>query len=533
MGAPLAVAVVVKDGGTVIASLALAGAFFLGSVRARALCVLVALLLSPILLVGELWNTSQVHNLRAHPLELVGLIVVGAGLMAALAAVFLRRPILLPVLAVAALPFRVPVQSGGQTALLLVPLYLVVGGGSLAYVWERLRNPVGPSGDGYRFAPAERNPGYVELALILAIVLYSIQSAYSTDFETAVKNVAFFYIPFALLLKLVTSLDWTDRLLKLCLRVLVGLAVLFVLVGFWEYHARHLLWNPSVIESNQFQSYFRVNSLFFDPNIYGRFLVMVMIALAAILLFSASSRIVLGLAVLLALLWGGLVLSFSQSSIAALLVGLAVLAAVRWRAKPVIALVVAGLIVAGLVVLAAPSSVHLKGHSAKSLNHATSGRFNLMKGGLRMFADRPIYGYGAGSFAERFRARERKSEAQAASASHTIPITVAAEQGIVGLAVYVFLLFVSFRLLFEGLLSLRGPGPPTVRMVARLVMAAAFSALAFHTLLYADFLEDPLTWMILGLGIALRRSAPRARRREAMAAANGPAEPARTGSSSP
>jgi putative inorganic carbon (hco3(-)) transporter len=129
MDLPLAVAPVFKDGGTVIASLALAGAFFLtGSARARAMCVLVALLLSPVLLVGELWNTSQVHNLRDHPAELLALIVVGAGLMAGLAAIFLRRPVLLPILAIAALPFRVPVQAGGQSALLLVPLYVVVGG---------------------------------------------------------------------------------------------------------------------------------------------------------------------------------------------------------------------------------------------------------------------------------------------------------------------------------------------------------------------------------------------------------------------
>src|SRR5919198_31475 len=236
MGLPLAVAPVVKDGGMVIASLALAGAFFItGSARARAVCVLVALLLSPVLLVGELWNTSQVQDLRDHPLELVGLIVVGAGLMAALAAVFLRRPILLPVLAVAALPFRIPVQAGGQSALLLVPLYVVVGAGGLAYVWERLRGPERAASNGYFFAPAERSPGYVELALLLAVLLYSIQTAYSTDFETALKNVAFFYIPFALLLKLLTSLDWTARLEKWCLGAVVGLAVLFAGVGFWEY----------------------------------------------------------------------------------------------------------------------------------------------------------------------------------------------------------------------------------------------------------------------------------------------------------
>ena len=531
MVAPLAVATAYKDGGTVVASLALTGAFFLGTPRARAACVLVALLLSPVLLVGELWNTSQLHHLRSHPLELVALIVVGAGLMAGLAAVFLRRPVLLPLLAVGALPFRIPVAAGGQSALLLVPLYVVVGGGSLAYVWERLRRPAWPSNNGYRFAPVERNPGYVELALMLAVGLYSLQAAYSTDFETAVKNIAFFYIPFALLLKLLTSLDWTARLLAWCAGLITGLALVFVGVGFWEYQARHLLWNPKVIESNQFQSYFRVNSLFFDPNIYGRFLVMVMIVLAALLLWNANSRLVLGLTVVLVLLWGGLVVSFSQSSIAALLVGLAVLAAVRWKAKPVIAAVAVALVVAAIVVIAAPSSIRLQGHSAGSLNHATSGRLNLMKGGLRMFADRPLYGYGSGSFAERFRAREKKSEAQAASASHTIPITVAAEQGIVGLAVYVFVLVASFRMLFGGLLALRGPGPPSARMLGRMAAAAAFSALAFHTLLYADFLEDPIAWTLLGLGIALRRGPPRAPR-EALVPASA-AAPVRTGSSSP
>ena len=49
-------------------------------------------------------------------------------------------------------------------------------------------------------------------------------------------------------------------------------------IGFVEYAKRELLLNPKVISSNQFESYFRVNSLFFDPNIYGRFLAIVMLA---------------------------------------------------------------------------------------------------------------------------------------------------------------------------------------------------------------------------------------------------------------
>ena len=138
MVAPLAVATAFKGGGMVAASLAAAGAFFLATPRARAVCFLIALVLAPVLLVGELWKSShQIVTLRSHPAELLGLAVVGLGLVVALAGLFLRRPILLPVLAVAALPFRIPVQAGGQSALLLVPLYVVVGGGGLAYVWFR------------------------------------------------------------------------------------------------------------------------------------------------------------------------------------------------------------------------------------------------------------------------------------------------------------------------------------------------------------------------------------------------------------
>src|SRR5262249_1122949 len=151
--APLAVATAFKGSGMVAASLAAAGAFFLSTPRSRAVCVLLALVLCPVLLVGELWNSSQLETLRGHPAELVGLAVVRLALICALAGVFLRWPLLMPILAVAALPFRIPVQAGGQSALLLVPLYVVVGGGGLAYVWERLRpRPVGAENNGYRLA---------------------------------------------------------------------------------------------------------------------------------------------------------------------------------------------------------------------------------------------------------------------------------------------------------------------------------------------------------------------------------------------
>jgi len=84
------------------------------------------------------------------------------------------------------------------------------------------------------------------------------------------------------------------------------------------------------------------------------------------------------------------------------------------------------------------------------------------------------------------------------SASHTIPVTIAAEQGVLGLAIYVALVLSALAVLFRG----AGRSPP------RIAIAACFAALLLHTWTYADFLEDPFTWTLLAIGVALARRAP-------------------------
>jgi O-antigen ligase len=367
----------------------------------------------------------------------------------------------------------------------------------VAYAWGRIREPEETWG--------ERAPGLVELALMAFVVLYALQSLYSSDFEQAVKNVAFFYVPFALLLKLLLTVRWSARLVVQCFGLAVALALVFVGIGFWEYATRQLLWNRKVIESNQFESYFRVNSLFFDPNIYGRFLAIVMIGLASTLLWARRQRDVLATAAALAVLWAGLVLTFSQSSFAALLVGLAALAALRWNPLRYRWFLAAGaaVAIAGAIVFA--DDLHLT--SRHAVHRTSGGRFKLVRGGLAMFVDRPVWGFGSGSFAERFRAREHVGSPQAATASHTIPVTVAAEQGVLGLAAYLLVVAAALGRLFAGLGPLRGRDPPR-RIVSRAFVAAAFAALVVHTLLYAAFLEDPIAWTLIGVGGVLARNGP-------------------------
>jgi O-antigen ligase len=425
---------------------------------------------------------------------LVGALIV----IFALVALMRRRSDAFPLLAILALPFRVPIAADARTVNLLIPLYLVVAAGTLDWlIGGRRGGPGEPARPPRR--PAEWvSPRGLEWLLLASVVLYLVQGIYSGDHAKAAENIAFFYVPFGLLFMLLRNVRWTQELLIACLLVAVGLAILFAGVGFVEYYRKSLFLNPKVVTANQYDNYFRVNSVFFDPSIYGRFLALVMIPLTAVVLWSRSRRDVLLSALVLAWLLAGLVTSFSESSIAALLLGLAVLAAFRWDVRGTLYVTLALLAIAAVILAAAPASLHfgLKG-SGGSANNATNGRSNLITGGLELFGKRPLEGYGSGSFERQYERHSKTTAQNATSASHTIPVTVAAEQGIVGLAVYAALLIVSLLVLLGG----AGRSPP------RIAIAASFAALLLHTWIYADFLEDPVTWTLLGIGAALARGA--------------------------
>ncbi len=475
----------------ILAALLAATGVLATSDRVRAAAMLGALVLTPIILLAHIWDSSQLAPFRHHPLYAVVAGVLALAIIGGAAALSRRHPAWLALAAFAALPFRIPISSGGSTSNLLVPLYAVTAAGVLAFALPLLMAR-GEAAD-----ESERRAPWVERALMAYVVLYAVQASYSPDFTHALEQVVFFYVPFALLYTVLVRVPWNARLISRCLGVVTALAVALVAIGFVEYWTRTLLLNPKVIDSNQFSDYFRVNSLFFDPNIYGRFLAVVMLGVMAVVLWARRPRTALVGALLLAYLWAGLLLSLSQSSFTALLAGLAVLGALRWRPKYAVIAVAAVLSVGAAFVLIAPSAVHLDLNSSKSAASATSGRSNLVSGGLRLFGDAPLVGHGSGSFAHEYRRSERVSTQRAASASHTIPITVAAEQGILGLIAYLAFVVLALITFMRG-----SRGDPV-----RAGLAAAFVALLVHTFLYAAFLEDPVAWVLLAVGVAMA-SAP-------------------------
>jgi len=469
-----------------VAAALLAGAALLApSTRGRALATAAALVLTPLLLVAHIWNGEQLHALRERPL------VVGAGAAVALAAVALaaialsRRPSAVVLVALVAIPFRVPLHVAGTTANLLLPLYFVIAAGCLARVVRGLRAP-----------PRERATpaGPLEWVLAAVVAVYAAQAAYSVDFDTAIQHVAFFYVPFLLLFALVAEAPWTRALQARCVAVLAGLGVLFCAVGAVEYATRSVLLNQKLMTHNAYSPSFRVNSLFYDPNIYGRFLVVVMLVVAAVIAHAHDRRRLAAGAVLLAVLWTGLVTSLSESSVGALLVGLVTLAAIQVRVPRAVAAVAATAVVALLALAVALPPLLGAGSGPVSLHRVTSGRSDLVRGGAELFAERPLQGWGSGSFAEEYRDQRKGRSRAAVSASHTTPLTVAVEQGMIGLALYTALLVAAARVTLAD----------APRSATTAAIAAVLVALVFHSLLYAAFLEEPLLWAFLGAAVGVR-----------------------------
>jgi putative inorganic carbon (HCO3(-)) transporter len=498
----LAVAAPVQGAAILATASATAVAIVTRDRRRRALAMLAAPVLAAVALA---MLATRVHVPSIGP----AIAAAGAaGLVAVAVLTWLvhRRPDLLPVLAVGALAFRVPVSVSGSAANLLLPLYAVIAAGTLSYAWRWLR----AARDDEDEPPTPKLLWWLKLAFAAVVVVYGAQSVYSTDVEPALKNVCLFYVPFALLFLLLLEVRWTPSLLRTSLGVTVVLALAFAAIGCVEFATGHLLiTNAKVVEANDLLPYFRVNSLFFDPNIYGRYLALTMIVLATVLLWTRRRREAIAIACALTLLWVGLVFSLSQSSFAALLLGLAVLAALRWSPWPVLAGIGVAAIVALAVVLLVPAVLNLETGKQNWLDRATSGRANLVGGALEMVRDRPLWGYGSGAFTEQYRERERVSSEKVAAASHTIPLTVTAEQGVVGLGAYLALVAVSLALLFRGLRAAVGSAPwPGAIAVARTGIAAAYAALLLHTLVYAAYLEDPLTWVLLAIAASLRAEPP-------------------------
>jgi O-antigen ligase len=414
----------------------------------------------------------------------------GLGVAAGIAALLYRWPWLLPLGALAAVPARVHVHVGGTQANLLVPLYGLIAGAAIVLAWQLVRGDT-----------RSRELGPLAWPLGLLIAWSGLSLAWSDDVRQGAITLAFFILPFGVLALALARLEWTRQVVVRLYALLAGLAVVFAAIGIYQWVTRDIFWNPKVIIGNAYhpELFFRVNSVFWDPSIYGRFLVVAILATLVIVLLGARREVLIAAIAGIAFVWVGLLFSFSQSSFAALFVGTLVAAAFVWRWRTAAVLGLTTLVVLAVAFAIPTSRDSVVNQSRKGLNHATSGRWGQVTQGLHIARDHPLDGVGLGAFKRTYADRTGlKGKEPKEAASHNTPVTVVAETGIPGLLVFGWLLA-------AALLAALGRAGPSFEGRVALIVGASLAAIAVHSVFYNAFFEDPVTWGLLALAVGASR----------------------------
>jgi putative inorganic carbon (hco3(-)) transporter len=399
---------------------------------------------------------------------------VGAGIV-------VRVPWLLALATLACVPARIPVHVGSTQANLLLPLYGVVAVAALALAWQLYGE------DGGR----ARELGPLAWPVGAFVAWEGVSLIWTNDVRQGAIELLFFVLPFGLIAVALARLVWSRAWVLTLYVQLALMGLIFAVIGIVQYETRNIFWNPKVRVDNAYAPsgwFYRVNSVFYDPSIYGRFLVVAVLASLVVVLARRGDPLwKIAAALTLGITWVGLLPSFSQSSFVALGAAVTLAAILAWRRRS-LWLVGAIVVVCVLAVAASPSVRH-----KASLSHVTSGRSTLVSKGAKVAVHHPVLGVGVGGFRRAYAdvAHLRGKEPKAA-ASHTTPVTVAAETGFVGLALFAWLvviaLYTAFRRLgtaFEG--------------TARLGFGLALVAILVHSLFYNALFEDPTFWGLLAL----------------------------------
>jgi hypothetical protein len=412
--------------------------------------------------------------------------VAGLLLIVAAAAVLVWRPAIVPVAVLVAAPFRPPIDFSSSNRFLisiatdgrlgrLLPLYFVLCAAAAALGWRALRGQ-----------PVRMLPNVIAFPAAAFFAVAFLSLLWAQDVEAGANLLVFFTLPFAALLATVPRADFPDWVPRGLAAAALALGMLFALVGLEQVITHKLFfYAPNLATSNANTDYFRVTSLFGDPSLYGRHVVLA-IGVALCLLVTNRWR-TWPLIGLLAVMWTGLLFSYSQSSMTALLVVMLALAVVmgdrRVRTAVGVLAIAAAVGAVGFVVYELIDG--------ETINHITSDRTKRVEDTARVIRHHPVAGVGIGGQPRASRELAHSDQPTPNFVSHTTPLTVAAELGAVGVVLYLWLLVGGARLIEQVRRREQTLG---------LALATSFLALFVHALFYSGFLEDPITWLVLAVG---------------------------------
>ena len=404
------------------------------------------------------------------------------------AAIFTRWPEAVLPAVLAAAPFRPPLAFSGENRFFvavaeegelgrLLPLYGVLGAAALALAWQAFR--------GRRVVPPL--PAVVAFPATAFIAIAAASLTWTSQLDAGANTLAYFILPFATLLAVAGRAPFPPWMPRALAVVAVALASLFAAVGLWQAATHDLLFfSPSVEVGNAFSSFFRVTSLFRDPSLYGRHVVLGIAVLLVALLRRRLNPLVA--TALIAFLFAGLFFSYSQSSFAALFAVTIALALVSDDHR----LQIAAIATSTLVLLGGAGYL-VASSEDRSARQVTSDRSRRVEATVDVIRDHPLVGVGLGAQPAESQARSEQGGSPTRFVSHTTPLTVAAELGVLGLLSY--LGFLAGAAVMIERVRRRDP-------TLGLALGGVLLALGVHSLAYSGFFEDPVTWVAVAVACA-------------------------------
>jgi O-antigen ligase len=250
----------------------------------------------------------------------------------------------------------------------------------------------------------------------------------------------------------------------------------------------------------------RVQGIREDRNSFAIYINVAIICAYALLRMTPTRGFRLLLTLSLPVLLFGLALTFSRAGFVVLFCVL-LLIAYRTARERRLGVAIALIIMVGIVGLLVPATVWDRmGSILPSVQHRedTFGiRVNVWELGLKMIRDRPVSGVGAGNFQVASARYARGDVTLAGLAAHNSYVSVAAETGLVGLALFLGLHVLALNSTRQALASPAGRSDPMLRVLAAATQYAIIIIMLSALSISCEAIKH--LWIMFGLSLSLSR----------------------------
>ena len=273
--------------------------------------------------------------------------------------------------------------------------------------------------------------------------------------------------------------------IKIFIYYLLYISIIIALIGLYEKFTKTIIYYP--------KSPGRIGATFFDPNMFGRYLMLNAIISLSLILYQKKrfiKKIILFFS--LGLFFINIILTCSRSSLFGFLIG-AILLIVFHKQKKILIPVFFILLIIIYLSLPANNKIRLKLllnlNPDKIKSKSIIERIDLETGGLKIIKKHYLFGVGVGSFPYYF--FKYHEPTYKASESHNLLTRTLAELGIIGLLLSLYIIFIllkEFYLLYKH---------STNDKWLFISLLAATIGLFIHTILYSAFFYYFYLWFFI------------------------------------